>query len=86
MNVYKNPTCFSRWSVRQYRIIGFLCAGGDQYYHGIMFFGYNTNNKHTIPIGKGYISVISASSTQIEVLENTTGCALRQIWGNKVGN
>ena len=51
-----------------------------------MFFGYNTNNKHTIPIGKGYISVISASSTQIEVLENTTGYALRQIWGNKVGN
>lgn len=73
-------------NITQYRIIGFLCAGGDQYHHGTMFFGYNTNNKHTIPIGKGYISVISASSTQIEVLENTTGYALRQIWGNKVGN
>lgn len=70
--------------ITQYKTIGFFCGSGEQYYHGTMFFGYNTGVRHTIPVGKGYITVTSASPTQIEVLENTTGYALRQIWGKKV--
>lgn len=69
--------------ITKYKTIGFLCASGDQYCHGTMFFGYNTGNKHVIPVGKGYITVTSVSATQIELLENTTGYALRQIWGKK---
>ncbi len=69
--------------ITQYKTIGFFCGRGEQYYHGTMFFGYSTGVRHTIPVGKGYITVTSASPTQIEVLENTTGYALRQIWGRK---
>ena len=70
--------------ITQYKTIGFFCGSGEQYYHGTMFFGYSKGVRHTIPVGKGYITVTSASPTQIEVLENTTGYALRQIWGKKV--
>lgn len=69
--------------ITQYKTIGFFCGSGDQYHHGTMFFGYSTGVRHTIPVGKGYITITSASPTQIEVLENTTGYALRQIWGKK---
>lgn len=69
--------------ITQYKTVGFFCGRGEQYYHGTMFFGYSTGVRHTIPVGKGYITVTSASPTQIEVLENTTGYALRQIWGRK---
>lgn len=69
--------------ITQYKTIGFFCGSGEQYYHGTMFFGYNTGVRHTIPVGKGYITITSASPTQIEVLENTTGYAIRQIWGKK---
>lgn len=66
-------------NITLYKTFTFTCAGGAYYSVGTFKSSYGLNNHYTIPVGKGYITVISAASNYLSLEENTSGLALRRI-------